>query len=339
MLLRRCLIPLALAASLLGSGAHAGTATIFDSTLDPYTGGNGTQVHPEAVANNPTAGSFLTPAYAGSITSLELGLLCNGLDSITGKPCASGSYSSAGNGSQGINSTTITVNTPADFKPGYFVAASGEIAQGTVYVTGVSGNTVTLSSPVTLTTNEALTTLAQGSFTVSLYANSAASSPTGTTSPDVPAATPLKSFTVYDAQLYVGNNLVAATGPGNAEVAPVLYTFSAANNGPYYSTAQLFNFNTVQLSPGKTYWIELSGSSTPNSGTDWQFIDGNSGTGVPNNYWFVHNYEGPCPSQDSGVCSFLNGGSLGVLHPVSVDMEIAYTPEPASLVILGSALT
>lgn len=157
-----------------------------------------------------------------------------------------------------------------------------------------------------------------GAITVSLDANSGGT-PSGNPTAAVPGTT-LASFNVSDKTLYDENNGIAS--------GPESYTFTLP-------------FGSIQLQPDTTYWIDLAAASGNHTNLGWEFVTGDSGTGVPGNYWNVALYQNTsaCSPLGSSTCSFGSGGSHGAVNDAAFDMQIQYdVPEPSSVALLGAGL-
>ncbi len=330
---------IAMAAMVASGGADAGTVTIFNSLADTPV------IHPEGVnlfSGGSEAASFRTAGYVGYIQALTLDLNCSGQN---GNPACisgtSGTYSHTQQvkyltGATG-GSNQLTLNSVAGITTGAFIDGGGPggIAAGTIYVTAINAttNTLTLSQPLTasqaadLNNNtagggRAVSFLPDGSFTVSLQANTTTGIPgTNPNTPSIPTGTALASFTVFDAGLYLQNH--AITNP----------------NPDYATYAYALPFGSVELSPNTTYWLELTNLSSgdpTNSDVGWEFLtDSNqsSNVGVTDEYWYVKNYV--C---SSSPCSQINGGSGDTIKYGVFGMELTYTPEPASVALISVGL-
>lgn len=337
---RAATLSLSIWACLWGT-AHAGPVDIFDSLSDAPP------IHPETIfaspmVNNPEGASFVTPGYIGGINSLTLDLNCSKQNGQAAA-CGAGSYTfHAGDTvATGVtNSNTVTLNSVAGITVGAFVANPGSgIATGTVYVTAINGNTLTLSKPITISAPKGLEYLSQGSFTVGLYADSAPLSIPGAAgvSTNLPSGTPIATFTVYDASLYVQNPAIATTG----------------TPAPFAQFVFSTPFSNVELAADTPYWIKLSSGSAldpTNTNAAWEFLTDNGGTGVTGNYWTVASYDGSsCVSagEPSGTpaCSYRNGSTkLGPskneppIQDAVFGMDVTYVPEPGTLALVGGGM-
>jgi hypothetical protein len=319
-------------ATMAGFGtAHAGPTVIFDSLGDTPV------IHPEGVnlfAGGTEAASF-TSTVTGDAQSLTLDLNCSGQNGDA--KCASGTYSDAQQVQFKTGATAgsnkLTLNSVTGVTVGSFIQGGGAngIAGGTIWVTAINGNTLTLSKALTATqastlnsngtSGRAVLFLPQGSFTVNLYGKTTTGIPgSSASSTSIPTGSPLASFTVYDAALYVQNNALTNLNPNF-----VAYTYTMP-------------FGGLSLKKGTSYWLDLTNLSPgdpTNSGVGWEFLtDSNQAhnVGVKNEYWYVKNYT--CSNKP---CSQINGGSTDTIVDGVFGMELT-VPEPGALAILGTAL-
>lgn len=309
--------------TIAGSPANSTAITIFDDLSDPSINNRSRSVGNSIT--QPDAASFFTPGFTGSIQSLVLALDCNKTDGSSAS-CGSGSFgNTAANRAVVTNSNQVPLTSVTGITIGSLIKINGTLQS--VYVTAVdtTNKIITLSGPISLSSSASFTFLPQGSFTVSLFANSSLTGIPGSAlkSSDLPAGSALGSFSVFDAALYLQDSAIAGANPN----ATVDFTFDDPFN--------------VELSPNTAYWIELTngGDNDPTqSNIEWRMLLGNSGTNVSTNY-FTDSLDGSSANCGGSRCSWLNGGSSDPFTgPSSYGMEITYVPEPSSFAMLAIAL-
>jgi hypothetical protein len=316
------------AGALLTSGASATSpTTLYDDQGDA-------NIHPEAIdpgTSDALAASFMTGAFGGDMTNLTLTFECYYKQSGQANACPTTNYASGGATTASFtNTNTITVTNGADYTVGAFVQGGGTIAANSVYVTGITHNangsaTLTLSSNVTIASGRAVSTLAEGAFTLSLDANNG-NALTGNPSKAGTGAI-LDSVTIFDAELMLMNG---GHGTGTSFSSPTNFNLASLLGDPY-------------LAANKSYWISLVQFSGDPTGTDigWEYVTPNSQNdkGVAGNYWYTQLYSnaGDCTPDPAG-CSFANGKSAPVLSDSAYEMWIQYVPEPTSIALLSTGL-
>jgi len=316
----------------LSGYAMATPVTAFDSTGEAYNHGQyiGTRTIGGTTAVGPLAQSFITPNFEGRIQSISLDLDCNqndGSNGTCGTGASTGNYGNTKQVTSAVsNQNTLTLTNATGITVGSWIMGGGPsgITPGTVYVTAINGNTVTLSKPVTIGTN-AVQFLADGSFTVDLYGSTVTGishTSTALTLASVPTGPPLASYTVFDAGLYL------QFGGALDTTAPLLY--SVANP-----------FGDLSLAGNTAYWIQLNNNVPNGTSTlvEWDFMKGASGTGVAGNYWTSQLADNTtCPSHPT-ACSWLDGGSSNPLNVAGeFGLDVSYVPEPTSLALLVAGL-
>jgi hypothetical protein len=268
MVSRNLIVAAGLAAGVVAwvDAAQASTVVDFNSLGNTFG---------SSVAINPTKGqaqSFTTGSGTINMSALTLGLSCS--PQASANACTTnGVYSDSRRVSSAVtNSTSLTLNSVAGVKIGAFIKGDG-IGSG-VYVTAINGNTLTLSSAVTVK-KEMVSFLDRGSFTVNLLSDGNPSAIPGAakTISDTPASgSVLGSFTVYDAALI---DLYPDFGTAGS---PFLFTMDSP-------------FGGLNLASNTTYWIQLVGGSTgdpKSTAAAWNFVQGAAGPGVSGEY----NYTG-----------------------------------------------
>jgi hypothetical protein len=317
----------ALALMIASCPVSANPITVFNDLGSPFNHGV-VNFHGEQISTSgPEAASFTTSSSPGAIQSLTLDLECDATFGGTGgSPCASGSYGNAETVVGNVtNSNVLILGNATGVTIGSFIEGGGTINPGTVYVTGISGNQVTLSGNVTIGNGKGVLFDPQGAFTVSLFAGNVTGIPGSTTnSSSVPTGTALDSYTVFDATLYDENSSIALGSPQSATVP---YSWSLP-------------FGNLILSPNTTYWIELSDTGNPggdptatNVGWDLLSTNGTPTTGVVDEYWWVNQYK--C---SGNPCSNLNDVFQLGNTPLAFGMDITQVPEPTTLALLGAGL-